>query len=333
MTQPILFSGIQPSGQLMLGNLIGAIKPWLARQDSHQCYFCLVDLHAITVRQDPKELREQTYDALALYLACGLDPQKSTLFVQSHVPAHSELAWILNCYTQMGQLQRMTQFKDKSSQHTDNINAGLFDYPVLMAADILLYQTQRVPVGHDQKQHLELARDLATRFNHYHGEVFTVPEPDIPEFGARIMSLQDPLKKMSKSDANENSVIRLLDPATVITKKLKRAVTDSLNNIAFDPDNQPGVANLLTLMAIASGQTIDSCSQQLSGQGYGALKQSCADAIVALLEPIQERYQSIRTNEAELDAILAQGAQQANTTAKATLKKVREALGLLPLNT
>jgi tryptophanyl-tRNA synthetase len=329
MSKPILFSGIQPSGQLMLGNYVGAIVPWLTKQDDHQCFFCLVDLHAITVRQDPQLFRQQTYDDLALYMACGLDPKKSTLFAQSHVPAHSEMAWILNCYTQMGQLQRMTQFKDKSQQHHDNINAGLFNYPVLMAADILLYQTQRVPVGEDQKQHLELARDLATRINHYHGELLTIPEPDIPSFGARIMSLQDPSKKMSKSDPNENSVIRLLDPPEVIQKKLKRAVTDSLNTIAYDPEAQPGVANLLTLLAVASKQSVADCVTQLSGQGYGALKQATADAIVAMLTPIQEAYTVIRADEKALDDCLQQGAAQAKAQAAPTLAKLQQALGLI----
>ncbi len=331
MSKPVLFSGIQPSGQLMIGNYIGAIKPWLAMQDDHDCLFCLVDLHAITVRQDPEQFRTQVLDALALYLACGLDADKSVLFLQSHVPQHCELAWILNCFAQIGQLNRMTQFKDKSQKHADNINAGLFTYPILMAADILLYQTQKVPVGHDQKQHLELARDLAIRFNHYHGNIFSIPEPNIPEHGARIMSLQDPSKKMSKSDDNENSVIRLLDMPDIIVKKLKRSVTDSENNIIYDPKNQPGVANLLTLLALASDQSIAECESQLAGKGYGALKTQTAEAIVAMLAPLQSSYQAIREDELALLSILQRGAEQASQRARHTLQKAQQALGMITL--
>lgn len=313
----------------MIGNYIGAIKPWLSKQEGHDCLFCLVDHHTITVRQDPALFKQQVYDALALYLACGLDPEKSVIFLQSHVPEHTELAWILNCFTQMGQLNRMTQFKDKSQQHPDNINAGLFTYPVLMAADILLYQTKVVPVGHDQKQHLELTRDLATRFNHYHGTIFTIPEPDIPEVGARVMSLQDPAKKMSKSDANENSMIRLLDSPEVITKKVKRSVTDSLNQIQFDPDHQAGVANLLTLLSIANDRAIEDCCHDLSGKGYGDLKAATAEAVIALLEPIQERYYTLRADENTLNTHLSNGAEQARSRASTTLKAAKEAMGFI----
>jgi len=238
--RPIVLSGIQPSGRLTLGNYLGAIKNWVPLSETYACYYMLVDLHAITVRQDPKVLRERCYEFLALYIACGLDPAKNTLFVQSHVPAHSRLSWILNCYTQMGELNRMTQFKDKSAKHVDNINAGLFDYPVLMAADILLYQAHAVPVGDDQKQHLELTRDVATRFNNLYGEVFRIPEPMIPPVGARIMSLKEPTKKMSKSDEAETNAIYLLDPVDTIVRKLKKAEMDSGNEIRFDIAEKPG---------------------------------------------------------------------------------------------
>lgn len=327
MNKPVIFSGIQPSGQLMLGNYIGAIKPWLNFTESHDCFFCLVNQHSITVKQDPHALRKQTLDALAIYLACGLDPNQSRLFVQSDVPEHSQLAWVLQCITQMGQLERMTQFKDKKQIHTHNINAGLFTYPVLMAADILLYQTTHVPVGKDQKQHLELARDLAIRFNHYYGDTFAIPDPIIPEVGSKIFSLQDPNKKMSKSDSNENAVIRLLDPPEVITKKIKRSVTDSLANIAYDPINQPGVSNLLVLKALAESSTPELVAEAMEGCGYGDLKKQTADAIIDMLKPIQARYQSIRHDHQALSDILNRGAQQAREKAQPMLEKVYQAIG------
>lgn len=328
MTKPILFSGIQPSGQLNIGGYVGAMKPWLALQDEYDCLFCLVDLHTMTVRQDPMLFRNQCYDLFALYLACGLDPEKNTLFVQSHVPAHAELAWILSCFTNMGELSRMTQFKDKSQKQVGNINVGLFTYPVLMAADILLYGTKLVPVGEDQKQHLELARDLAQRFNHYYGEVFSVPEAHIPQIGARIMALQDPTKKMSKSDDNPANSIGLLDPPDVIRKKLKRAVTDSDAEVRYHAD-KPGVSNLLTLYTVATGETVAALESRYAGQGYGAFKQDLAEVIVHLLAPIQQEYQALREDENYLHALLKSGAERALVRAVPVLQKVQEALGLI----
>ncbi|MGD9888461.1 MAG: tryptophan--tRNA ligase [Halothiobacillaceae bacterium] len=329
-TRPVVLSGIQPSGNLLIGHYIGAIQNWVKLQETHDSLFMLVDLHAITVRQDPKILRERSLDFIALYLACGIDPTKSTLFVQSHVPAHAEMGWLLNCYAYMGELSRMTQFKDKSAQHEANINVGLFDYPVLMAADILLYQSNLVPVGHDQKQHLELARDLAMRFNNLYGEIFTVPEPMIPAVGGRIMSLQDPDKKMSKSDPNEQASIALLDEPSKVRKKLMRAVTDSENEIRFDAQNKAGVSNLLTLLATVSGESIAHWEAQLAGQGYGNLKKTTADAVVAFLEPVQQRYHALRIDNTELLRILHQGADQAAERAEVTLRRAMDVLGFIP---
>ncbi len=328
--KPVLLSGIQPSGQLLIGHYIGAIRNWVAMQETHDSLFMLVDLHAITVRQEPAVLRERCLDFIALYLACGLDPQRNTLFIQSHVPAHSQLAWILNCYAYMGELERMTQFKDKSRQHEANINVGLFDYPVLMAADILLYGTDLVPVGSDQKQHLELTRDLAIRFNNIYGEVFRVPEPYIPSFGGRIMSLQDPEKKMSKSDPNEQSYIALLDTPDVVVKKLKRAVTDSGSEVRYDPENKPGVSNLLTLMSTVSGQPLEVLEAHFAGKGYGALKKDVADALIAFLEPLQARYHALREDQSYIDGVLSDGARRAGERAAPMLARVHEVIGLVP---
>ncbi|MEQ8798709.1 MAG: tryptophan--tRNA ligase [Salinisphaeraceae bacterium] len=329
--KPVVLSGIQPSGRLTIGNYIGALKNWVAMQDTHDCLFTLVDLHAITVRQDPAALRERCHEFLCLYLACGLDPAKSTLFVQSHVPAHAQLAWILNCHTAMGELNRMTQFKDKSSKHADNINAGLFGYPVLMAADILLYQTDAVPVGNDQKQHLELTRNLAQRFNaRYEAEVFTVPEPFIPEVGARIMSLGDPTAKMSKSDEVEANYVALLDEPKRVVKKIKRAVTDSDAEIRFDEAAKPGVSNLLSMYSAVTGEGMADLEARFAGQGYGKLKGELADAVVAFLEPLQERYRTFRDDPASLDAILRDGARAARQRAAPTLDRVFEVSGFIP---
>jgi len=327
--QPTILSGIAPSGELTLGNYLGAIRNWVAMQDSYDCYYVLVDLHAITVRQDPATFAGRCLDFIALYIACGIDPVKSAIFIQSHVPEHSELAWLLNCYTQMGELNRMTQFKDKSKSHSENINAGLFTYPVLMAADILLYQATAVPVGDDQKQHLELTRDVAGRFNGLYGDVFTVPEPFIPTVGARVMSLQDPTKKMSKSDTTETNIVGLLEEPKRILRKIKRAVTDSDNEIRFGPD-KPGVSNLLSISSAVTGESIDTLVEQYAGKGYGALKVDVAEQVVALLEPVQERYREIRSDQVLLDSILADGAAKARTRAQATLTKVYDALGFVP---
>lgn len=331
MLKPVVLSGCQPSGQLTIGNYMGALRQWVNMQDSHNCHFMLVDLHAITVRQDPHALRNATLDGLALYMACGLDSERSTLFLQSHVPEHSQLAWILNCYTQMGELNRMTQYKDKSQKQESNMNAGLFTYPVLMAADILLYNAHEVPVGNDQKQHLELARDIATRFNNIYGDVFKVPEPFIPQHGARIMSLQDPTKKMSKSDDNPNNYIGLLEEPKKIAKKIKRAVTDSdeLARIYFNPEEKPGVSNLLTLLSGATGRSINDLVPEYEGKMYGHLKGDVADAVVAFLEPMQERFHEIRSDEAMMNAVLAKGASKAREVAAATVRRVYDAVGFV----
>ena len=327
--KPVVLSGIQPSGRLTLGNYLGALKNWLTLHEQYECYYMLVDLHAITVRQDPKILRERCYEFLALYIACGLDPAKNTLFVQSHVSAHARLAWLLNCYTQMGELNRMTQFKDKSQKHADNINAGLFDYPVLMAADILLYDTAQVPVGDDQKQHLELTRDIALRFNNLYGKVFKVPEPMIPPVGARIMGLQDPTAKMSKSGEAETDALYLLDPPDVITRKFKRAVTDSASEVRYAPKEKPGVANLMTILSVITGEPFAAIETRFVGQGYGPFKQAVADAVIEVLKPVQEKYRDVRADEAGLRAILKSGAERARTHADATLKRVHDALGFI----
>lgn len=332
MSKPIVLSGCQPSGILTIGNYLGALRHWVAMQEDYHCLYCIVDLHAITVRQDPKLLREATLDTLALYLACGIDPNKSTVFVQSHVPEHAQLAWALNCYTQMGELNRMTQFKDKAKRHAENINVGLFSYPVLMAADILLYQANQVPVGNDQKQHLELSRDVANRFNHEHGDVFTVPEPFIATIAARVMSLQEPTKKMSKSDSNPNNFVGLLEDPKKISKKLKRAVTDSEDppRIVYDPKNKPGIANLLSILSATTGQSFEELENHFSGKMYGHLKVETAEAVCSLLEPIQQRYNSLRSDAGELERIMQIGANRARERASATLAKVYDALGFVP---
>lgn len=333
MTKPVVLSGCQPSGQLTIGNYMGALRQWVTMQNTHDCKFMLVDLHAITVRPDPAALREATLNGLALYVACGLDPQRSTLFLQSHVPEHSQLAWVLNCYTQMGELNRMTQYKDKSAKSEANMNAGLFTYPVLMAADILLYNANQVPVGNDQKQHLELARDIATRFNNVFGDTFVVPDPFIPEHGARIMSLQDPTKKMSKSDDNQNNFIGLLEDPKKVAKKIKRAVTDSDEQarIYFDPEQKAGVSNLLTLLSGATGRSIESLVPEYEGKMYGHLKGDVADAVVALLEPIQARYHALREDQAALDVIMQAGAEKAREAAAHTLQRVYDTVGFVGL--
>ena len=330
--KPVVLSGCQPSGQLTLGNYMGALKHWVSMQDDHDCLYMIVDLHAITVRQDPKQLAEACLDGLSLYLACGIDPQKSTLFLQSHVPEHAQLSWVLNCYAQMGELNRMTQFKDKSAKNENNINVGLYSYPVLQAADILLYQADKGPVGEDQKQHLELTRDIATRVNNLYGDVFKLPDPYIPDFGARIMSLQEPEKKMSKSDNNPNNFIGLLEEPKKLAKKIKRAVTDSDEqaNIYFNPTEKPGVSNLLTLLSLSTGKSIKALEPEYTDKMYGHLKGDVADAVVALLEPIQARYAEIRADRAYLDDVMRQGAEKASARAAETLAKVYNAVGFIP---
>ena len=331
MSKPIVLSGCQPSGILTLGNYLGALRQWVDMQGDYECLYCIVDLHAITVRQDPEALRTATLDTLALYLACGIDPDRSTVFVQSHVPEHAELAWVLSCYTQMGELNRMTQFKDKSKRHSENINVGLFSYPVLMAADILIYQAHQVPVGHDQKQHLELSRDVAHRFNTQHGETLRVPEPFIPKVAARVMALQEPTAKMSKSDANPNNFVGLLEDPKKIAKKLKRAVTDPEDppRIVHDPENKPGIANLLSILSAITKKTFAELEAEYEGKMYGHLKTDVAEAVCAMLEPIQQRYQQLRDDPAELERVMKVGAERARARAADTLQKVYDAVGLV----
>lgn len=330
-SKPIVLSGCQPSGQLTIGNYLGALRQWVAMQETHDCLYMIVDLHAITVRQDPKVLHEACLDGLALYLACGIDPKKSTLFIQSHIPEHAQLAWVLNCYTQMGELNRMTQFKDKSQKNQSNVNVGLYSYPVLQAADILLYQADQVPVGEDQKQHLELTRDIATRFNNIHSGVFKLPEPYIPKHGARVMSLQEPSKKMSKSDTNPNNVIGLLEDTKKLTKKIKRAVTDSDEqaNIYYDIEQKPGVSNLLSLLSTTTNKSIDELVSTYKDKMYGHLKGDVAEAVVNLVNPIQENYQKIRSDQAYLHEVMLEGKTKAQEKATDTLNKVYKAIGFI----
>lgn len=327
--KPTLFSGIQPSGNLTIGNYIGSLKNWVDLQTKYNCLFSIVDLHTITVRQDPKEFYQHCYDVLAIYLAAGLDPKNNTIFLQSHVPAHSQLSWILNCYAYVGELGRMTQFKDKSKKYESNINVGLFAYPVLMAADILIYQTNLVPVGADQKQHVEIARDLAIRFNNIYGEIFTVPEVYHPPLGARIMSLQEPTKKMGKSDTDPNAVILLLDSPDVIVNKLRRAVTDSGKDICFDAKNKPGVTNLLTILAVVTGKSVDQLISQMQGHGYGKLKNEVAEVIIELLRPLQKQYKELRQDQSYLNSVLKLGTERAIKLAQPTLEKVYEVIGFV----
>lgn len=325
--KPVVFSGVQPTNRLMLGTYLGALRNWKIMLDAYDCIFCVVNQHAITVKQDPKELKRRSYETLAMYLACGIDPKKCILFLQSHVPQHAQLAWMLECHAYMGELSRMTQFKDKSAKH-ENIGTGLFTYPVLMAADILLYQTERVPVGLDQKQHLELARDLAVRMNNSYGTLFKVPEPHIAPIGAKIMSLQDPTKKMSKSDEVPNATVFLDESDDEIMKKVKRAVTDSGTEIAFS-DDKPGIKNLIMIQAAITGKTTDAIVAEYQGKQYGHLKVGTAEIIIECLRPIRERFQDFMKDTAELDRIFHAGAQAAGARAEKTLKKVSDALGFL----
>ena len=325
----VIFSGIQPSGNLTLGNYLGALKNWVKLQDEYDCFFCVVDLHAITVKQIPADLRKRTLEVLAIYIACGIDPDKNTLFIQSHVPAHSEASWLLTCNTYMGELSRMTQFKDKAKKHGDSIPAGLFAYPVLMAADILLYNTDLVPVGIDQKQHLELARDLGARFNNAYSPTFKIPEPYIPPVGAKVMSLQDPTKKMSKSDDNPNSYILIMDPPEVIRKKISRAVTDSIGVVNYT-DEQPGVKNLLDILISIKGYTKDEVVDLYKDKGYADLKKDVADAIIDELAPIQEKVNILLKDKKALEEIYKLGAEKANYAAIKNLRKMQKKIGLIP---
>ncbi|WP_066890656.1 tryptophan--tRNA ligase [Clostridium nigeriense] len=325
----VIFSGIQPSGQLTLGNYLGAIKNWVKLQDEFDCYFCVVDLHAITVKQEPKDLRQRTLEVLAIYIASGIVPEKNTLFIQSHVPAHSEAAWLLTCNTYMGELGRMTQYKDKSQKYGDSIGAGLFTYPVLMAADILLYNSDLVPVGQDQKQHLELARDIANRFNNAYSPTFKIPDPYIPKVGAKVMSLQEPTKKMSKSDDNPNSYILIMDPPEVIRKKVSRAVTDSLGVINYTYE-QPGVKNLLDILIAINGSTSEELVEYYKDKGYADLKKDVADAIISELEPVQNKVNEILKDKKTLEEIYKLGAEKASYVSMKTLRKMQKKIGFIP---
>lgn len=324
-----IFSGAQPTGSLHIGNYLGALKNWVALQDEYESFFCIVNLHAITLPQDPAVLSQKTTDLARIYLAAGIDPERSTIFIQSDAPEHAELTWVLSCLSRMGELERMTQFKDKGKGNTERAGVGLFTYPVLMAADILLYQTDLVPVGQDQKQHLELTRDLAERFNRDFGETFKIPEPYIPKAGASIKSLQDPAKKMSKSDENLNGSIFLLDDADTITKKIKRAVTDSGTEIAFD-DSRPAITNLLTIYHLLTGKTREECVEHFSRKGYGQFKAELAEAAVEFLRPFQERVSHYSDD--ELKKILKGGAEKARTIARETLKNVFDRVGIVGAN-
>ncbi|MCI8629098.1 MAG: tryptophan--tRNA ligase [Firmicutes bacterium] len=322
----IIFSGMQPSGLITLGNYLGALNNWTKLQDDYNCLYCIVDMHAITIRQDPVKLRKQAKELLLQYLAVGLDPEKSILYYQSHVPQHAELGWILNCYTYMGELNRMTQFKEKSLSHADNINAGLFTYPVLMAADILLYQTDLVPVGEDQRQHLEITRDIAMRFNGIYGDVFKMPEGYIGKVGARIMALQEPTKKMSKSDENKNNTIALLDEPAVIMNKIKRAMTDSDNEVRYSED-KPGIRNLIDIYCAVTSKSIQEAEKEFANTGYGTFKKAVGEAVVANLEPIQQKVKELEKNQDYINDVIKQGAEKASVLAQRTLQKVQKKIG------
>ena len=327
----IIFSGVQPSGNLTLGNYLGAIKNWVSLQDEYNCVYAMMDMHTITVRQTPADLRRRTLELLALYIAAGIDPEKSILFIQSQNPAHAELAWVLNCYTYMGELNRMTQFKDKSSRHAENINAGLFTYPVLMAADILLYQTDFVPVGKDQMQHIEICRDIAERFNALYGDVFKIPEGMLSKSGAKIMSLQEPEKKMSKSDPNPKGYISMMDDLNVIVKKIKSAVTDSEGKIEYR-ENDPtkaGINNLLSIMSAVTGRQIEEIATEYAGKGYGDFKGDVAEAVVECIRPVREEYDRIIKDKQYLTDICQKGAELSYKIAQRTLKKVYKKVGFV----
>lgn len=325
----IIFSGIQPSGDLTLGNYLGALKNWVKLQDEYECYFCVVDLHAITVRQTPADLRRRTLELLSIYIASGISPETNTLFIQSHVPAHAECCWLLTCNTYMGELGRMTQYKDKSQKYGNSIGAGLFNYPALMAADILLYNTDLVPVGKDQTQHLELTRDIAIRFNNTYSPTFKIPEGYIPKAGAKIMDLQDPTKKMSKSSDNPNSYILIMDPPDVIRKKISRAVTDSIGVINYS-EEQPGVMNLLNILSAINSTSTDDLVEYYKDKGYADLKSDVADAIIKELSPIQEKVHELLNNKSYLESIYKESAQKASYVANKTLRKMQKKIGLIP---
>ena len=326
--RPVIFSGMQPSGALTLGSYMGALQNWVRLSDEYECFYCIVDMHTITVRQDPAELRRRCLEQIAQYIAAGLDPDTCSLFIQSHVREHAELAWVLNCYTMYGELSRMVQFKDKSSKNADNINAGLFTYPALMAADILLYQTNLVPVGEDQRQHVELTRDIANRFNSIYGDVFTVPELYIPKEGARIMSLSDPSSKMSKSDP-AGGCIYLMDKPEVIMKAFKRAVTDLGSEVRFDKEEKPGISNLMNIYAVATGKTHAQIETEFSGKGYGDFKVAVGESVVELLRPLREKAEQYMADKAYLTQVYAKASDHAAKSASRTLQKVYKKIGFV----
>ena len=329
MEKKIILSGIQSTGRLHLGNYLGAIDNWVKMQEEYNCYYMIANSHSLTVRNDPEELKNNTLKIIALYVAAGLDPEKNTIFIQSQVKEHSELAWILNCYTYMGELSRMTQFKDKSAKHADNINAGLFTYPVLMAADILLYKANLVPVGEDQKQHLEITRNIAERFNNIYGGTFVIPDPYIRKSSARIMGLQDPTSKMSKSSTNVNDVIFLDDDPDTIIKKFKKAVTDSENVVRFDVINKPGISNLMSIYGAITGKNEKEIEEEFKGKGYGDFKMAVANAVIEKLKPIQEKYNELLNNPKYIEKIYLDGARKASELASKTIDEVKEKVGLL----
>ena len=327
----ILYSGMQATNTLTIGNYLGALKNWVKMHEEYECFFGVMDLHSLTVRQDPPEFRKNARSLYALYVAAGLDPEKNCVYYQSHVPTHAQLAWILNCFTYMGELSRMTQYKDKSQKHADNVNAGLFTYPVLMAADILLYQADVVPVGVDQKQHLEITRDIAERFNAIYGDVFTIPEAYLGKKGAKIMSLQDPTKKMSKSDENPNATVLLLDDKDTIIRKFKRAVTDSETEVRFDEENKPGVSNLMSIYSVVTGKDYDEIEKEFSGRGYGDFKIAVGEAVAADLEPLQKRYEKLLADKSYIDERIKENDEKAYYFSNKTLRKVHKKVGLTEL--
>jgi len=326
----IIFSGMQPTGMPHIGNYLGALKNWVALQDEYRCVYCIVDMHSLTVRQDAGILRKRARDLLQVYIAMGLNPDRAVIYFQSHVPGHAELGWILNCFTYMGELSRMTQFKEKSQKNEDNINAGLFTYPVLMAADILLYKTDLVPIGDDQRQHLEICRDIAQRFNNIYGDIFTIPEAYFPKIGARIMGLVEPEKKMSKSDsANENNIVYLLDEPDTVINKFKRAVTDSGSEIRYS-DDKPGISNLLSIYSAAAGVDLKRAEYEFEGKGYGYFKRTVGEAVIELLKPVQARFNELDKNKDYVDAIIRKNAERASEMAMPMLRKVKDAVGYPP---
>ena len=325
----IIFSATQPSGRITLGNYLGALRNWVALQDDYNAIYCVADEHAITVRQDPAALRRQSLELYAQFIACGLDPEKSIIFIQSHVPQHAELAWVLNCYTMFGELSRMTQFKDKSASHADNVNAGLFTYPSLMAADILLYQADLVPVGEDQRQHVEITRNIAQRFNGIYGDVFTMPEAYIPKVAARVMSLSEPEKKMSKSSPNENSFVLVMDKPEAIMRKFKRAITDSEGGIYRSPE-KPGVTNLIEIYSAVTGMTPEAVENEFNGKGYGVFKPAVGEAVVEALRPIREETERLLGDKGYLETLYRQGEEKAAALANRTLRKVHKKVGFAP---